>query len=86
MPGLIDAHVHLMMESIPLVVGLTSDIGYVTLVAARAAEKQLLRGFTSVRDLGGASIPLKMAIDQGLHDGPRIFHPSATISRNGRSW
>ena len=83
MPGLIDAHVHLMMESIPLVVGLTSDIGYVTLVAARAAEKQLLRGFTSVRDLGGASIPLKMAIDQGLHDGPRIFPSGATISQTG---
>lgn len=53
MPGLIDAHVHTMMESISLNSGLTSDISYVSLVAARAAEKQLLRGFTTVRDLGG---------------------------------
>ncbi len=83
MPGLIDAHVHTMMESIPLVAGLTSDIGYINLVAARAAEKQLLRGFTTVRDLGGASMSLKTAIDQGLHDGPRIYPSGATISQTG---
>jgi imidazolonepropionase-like amidohydrolase len=83
MPGLIDAHVHTMMESIPLMAGLTSDIGYVNLVAARAAEKQLLRGFTTVRDLGGASMSLKAAIDQGLHVGPRIYPSGATISQTG---
>lgn len=83
MPGLIDAHVHTMMESIPLATGLSSDISYVTLVAARAAEKQLLRGFTSVRDLGGASMSLKAAIDQGLHHGPRIYPSGATISQTG---
>lgn len=83
MPGLIDAHVHTMMESIPLMAGLTSDIGYITLVAARAAEKQLLRGFTSVRDLGGTAMSLKKAIDQGLHRGPRIYPSGATISQTG---
>ena len=83
MPGLIDAHVHTMMESIPVITGLTSDIGYVNLVAARAAEKQLLRGFTTVRDLGGASLSLKAAIDQGLHAGPRIYPSGATISQTG---
>jgi imidazolonepropionase-like amidohydrolase len=83
MPGLIDAHVHTMMESIPLMTGLTSDIGYVTLVAARAAEKQLLRGFTTVRDLGGASMSLKRAIDEGLHAGPRIYPSGATLSQTG---
>ena len=83
MPGLIDAHVHTMMESIPLLAGLTSDIGYINLVAARAAEKQLLRGFTTVRDMGGASMSLKAAIDQGLHNGPRIYPSGATISQTG---
>lgn len=83
MPGLIDAHVHTMMESIPLTKGLTADIGYVNLVAARAAEKQLLRGFTTVRDLGGASFGLKQAIDEGLHAGPRIFPSGAAISQTG---
>lgn len=83
MPGLIDAHVHTMMESIPLVKGLTADIGYTNLVAARAAEKQLLRGFTSVRDLGGASFSLKAAIDEGIAIGPRIYPSGATISQTG---
>ena len=83
MPGLIDAHVHTMMESIPLSAGLTSDISYVTLVAARAAANQLLRGFTTVRDVGGAAFSLKAAIDQGLHDGPRIYPSGATISQTG---
>lgn len=83
MPGLIDAHVHTTMESIPMIKGLTSDIGYVNLVAARAAEKQLLRGFTSVRDLGGASFSLKSAIDEGIAAGPRIYPSGATISQTG---
>ena len=83
MPGLIDAHVHTMMESITLMKGLTSDIGYLNLVAARAAEKQLQRGFTSVRDLGGASFSLKQAIDEGLVAGPRIYPSGATISQTG---
>jgi len=83
MPGLIDAHVHTTMESIPLMKGLTADIGYVNLVAAKAAEKQLLRGFTSVRDLGGASLSLKRAIDEGIATGPRIYPSGATISQTG---
>jgi imidazolonepropionase-like amidohydrolase len=81
MPGLIDAHVHTMFESIQMAVGLTSDIGYVNIVAAKAAENQLLRGFTSVRDLGGASFSLKRSIDEGLVRGPRIFPSGATISQ-----
>jgi len=83
MPGLIDAHVHTTMESLPLMKGLTSDIGYANLVAAKAAEKQLLRGFTSVRDLGGASYSLKKAIDEGIVPGPRIYPSGATLSQTG---
>lgn len=81
MPGLIDAHVHTMFESIAMAVGLSSDVGYVNLVAAKAAEAQLLRGFTAVRDLGGASFSLKRAIDEGYVKGPRIFPSGATISQ-----
>jgi imidazolonepropionase-like amidohydrolase len=81
MPGLIDAHVHTMFESIPMAVGLSSDVGYLNLVAAKAAEAQLLRGFTTVRDLGGASFNLKRAIDEGIVKGPRIFPSGATISQ-----
>jgi imidazolonepropionase-like amidohydrolase len=81
MPGLIDAHVHTMFESIQMAVGLSSDIGYLNLVAGKAAENQLLRGFTAVRDLGGASFNLKRAIDEGLVKGPRIYPSGATISQ-----
>jgi len=81
MPGLIDAHVHTMFESIQMAVGLSSDIGYVNIVAAKAAENQLLRGFTTVRDLGGASFSLKRSIDEGYVKGPRIFPSGATISQ-----
>jgi imidazolonepropionase-like amidohydrolase len=81
MPGLIDAHVHTMFESIDMAKGLSSDIGYVNLVAAHAAERQLLRGFTTVRDLGGSSFSLKRAIDEGYVNGPRIFPSGATISQ-----
>jgi imidazolonepropionase-like amidohydrolase len=81
MPGLIDAHAHTMLESIKLDVALKSESGYVTLVAARAAEKQLLRGFTTVRDVGGNCFALKRAIDEGITVGPRIFPSGALISQ-----
>ncbi|WP_194775337.1 metal-dependent hydrolase family protein [Pararhodonellum marinum] len=83
MPGLIDAHVHLLMESIPQQVAMSSDVAYINLFAVKSAENQLMRGFTSVRDLGGASISLKKAIDQGLVKGPRVYPSGATISQTG---
>lgn len=83
MPGMIDAHVHLTMESIPMQLAMVSDIGYINIVATDAAEKQLMRGFTSGRDMGGAVFSLKKAIDQGLVKGPRIYPSGATISQTG---
>lgn len=83
MPGLIDAHAHTMMDAIPLHIGLNSEIGYLNLFAAASAEKQLLRGFTTVRDVGGPSFSLKKAIDEGLVNGPRIYPSGATVSQTG---
>lgn len=83
MPGLIDAHTHLMFCSIPQVAALTNDAGYLNVVATRAAEDMLLRGFTSVRDLGGPVFGLKKAIDQGIVKGPRIWPCGAFISQTG---
>ena len=83
MPGLIDAHSHMMMDAMPIFELMASDIAYVNLFAAHSAEKQLLRGFTSVRDVGGASFGLKKAIDRGLVKGPRIYPSGATISQTG---
>lgn len=81
MPGLIDAHVHTMMESVSLQTGLTSEISYLALVAGKAAEAQLQRGFTTVRDVGGASFALKRAIDEGHIAGPRIYPSGGAISQ-----
>jgi imidazolonepropionase-like amidohydrolase len=83
MPGLIDAHVHLMLMSLPLATIATADIGYINLAAARAAEQMLMRGFTSVRDLGGPVFGLKRAIDAGLAAGPRIWPSGAFVSQTG---
>lgn len=81
MPGLIDAHWHTMMASVPMMDLMTADIGYITLAAAEEARRTLLRGFTSVRDMAGPSFGLKRAIDSGLNAGPRIWPSGAMISQ-----
>jgi imidazolonepropionase-like amidohydrolase len=83
MPGLIDAHTHLMFASVPQVVVLTSDIGFINLAAGKAATEMLMRGYTSVRDLGGPIFGLKRAVDTGLVAGPRIWPSGAFISQSG---
>lgn len=83
MPGLIDAHVHLIFATIPQVALLTADIGFVNIAAGKAAQDMLMRGFTSVRDAGGPTFGLKRAIDTGLVAGPRIWPSGAFISQTG---
>jgi imidazolonepropionase-like amidohydrolase len=81
MPGLIDAHVHMMMADTPMQVVLSADPNYLALTAGRGATATLMRGFTSVRDAGGPSFGLKRAIDDGILSGPRIWPSGATISQ-----
>ena len=81
MPGMIDAHVHLMMSSLPLTTLMTADIGYITILAAEEANRTLMRGFTSVRDMAGPSFSLKRSIDEGTTPGPRIWPSGAMISQ-----
>ena len=83
MPGLIDAHWHTMLAALPLQTAMTADIGYLYLLAAAEAERTLLRGFTTVRDMGGPAFALKRAIDEGVTPGPRIFPSGAMISQTG---
>jgi len=83
MPGLIDAHVHMMFNSLSATAMLVSDIGFVNLVSGKAATAMLMRGYTSVRDLGGPSFGLKKAIDMGILEGPRIWPSGAMISQSG---
>jgi imidazolonepropionase-like amidohydrolase len=81
MPGLIDAHWHMFMAATPPAVILTSDPGYLNLLAARQAEATLMRGFTTIRDMGGPVFGLKRAIDEGVTVGPRIYPSGAMISQ-----
>lgn len=83
MPGLIDAHAHIMFISLPQSALLTADVGFVNIAAAKAANDMLMRGFTSIRDLGGPSLGLKRAIDLGLATGLRIWPSGAMISQTG---
>jgi imidazolonepropionase-like amidohydrolase len=66
MPGLIDAHWHVFMAATPQTLLMTADSSYLHLLAARQAEATLMRGFTTVRDLGGPVFGLKRAIDEGV--------------------
>src|SRR5262245_8411730 len=71
MPGLIDAHWHALFAGMPLAELMTSDVDHIIQVAGTQAERTLMRGFTTVRDLGGPSFPLKKLIDAGQIAGPR---------------
>ncbi|MEE3099936.1 MAG: amidohydrolase family protein [Pseudomonadota bacterium] len=81
MPGLIDAHAHLIMGAIPMGVLMTGSQNYIQMRAARAAEEFLMRGFTTARDLAGPTFGLKQAIDEGYAVGPRIYPSGAMISQ-----
>ena len=81
MPGLIDAHWHAFMAATPQPLLMTADASYLHLLAARQAEATLMRGFTTVRNLGGPVFGLKRAIDEGVMIGPRIYPSGAFISQ-----
>jgi imidazolonepropionase-like amidohydrolase len=80
MPGLIDAHWHTMLVRPSPAAAISNDAGYSNLVAGVEATATLMRGFTTVRDLGGPCFGLKRAIDEGLIAGPRIYPSGAVIT------
>lgn len=83
MPGLIDAHFH--------AYGISLDVSKFdrmppTLLAhhgARMLEETLMRGFTTVRDAGGADYGLSRAVELGLIRGPRVFFAGKSLSQTG---
>ncbi|WP_110458332.1 metal-dependent hydrolase family protein [Shewanella algidipiscicola] len=83
MPGLIDAHTHLMLAGLPQQTLLLADQGFINIAAAKTASEMLQRGYTSVRDLGGPVFGLKLAIDKHITTGPRIWPSGAFISQTG---
>ena len=88
MPGLIDAHWHAMMVRSTPEQLLFGDVGFANLQAGAEATATLMRGFTTVRDMGGPSFSLKRAIDEGALPGPRIYPSGAmiTVTGGGNLW
>jgi len=83
MPGLIDAHWHAMLIRSNAVEAIVGDVGYNNIAAGVEATDTLMRGFTTVRDVGGPVFGLKTAIDSGIIAGPRIFPSGAVITVTG---
>ena len=80
MPGLIDAHWHAMLVRPTPAAAMAGDVGYTNLLAAAEATSTLMRGFTTVRDMGGPAFGLKRSIDEDLVAGPRIYPSGAVIT------
>lgn len=80
-PGLIDTHWHTTLVGVSQIAALTQDIGLVHLISGREAGNTLMRGFTTVRDVGGPAFGLKAAIDRDVVTGPRIFPSGGMLSQ-----
>jgi imidazolonepropionase-like amidohydrolase len=83
MPGMIDMHWHTLYAAVPMAVLMAGDPGFVFAASTAEAERTLLRGFTTVRDLGGPVFSFKQAIDTGVIPGPRIFPSGAMVTTTG---
>lgn len=83
LPGLIDAHVHVVAASHDLVGLAQQPASLVGAEASRIMRAMLHRGFTTVRDAAGADAGLQQAQQRGLYEGPRLFVAGQSISQTG---
>ncbi len=88
MPGLIDMHVHLTNEfsAATYLERFQLNPNDYAFRSVQFAEKTLLAGFTTVRDLGGASnvnVSLRNAVNSGLIIGPRIYTSGRSLATTG---
>jgi imidazolonepropionase-like amidohydrolase len=83
MPGLIDCHVHVTAATADLPAQTEWSPYYVTAHAARTLRGMLERGFTTVRDVGGADWGLAQAVDEGILAGPRLVFGGKALSQTG---
>jgi len=86
LPGLMDMHTHLSGESNPkrYMERFTMDLDDYAFRSIQYAEKTLLAGFTTVRDLGGpVNTSLRDAINKGYLSGPRIFSAGKSLATTG---
>lgn len=83
MPGLIDCHVHVVASSFNLGAVATLPNVFTMMRAIPIMRSMLDRGFTTVRDAGGADWSLAEAVRTGLVQGPRIFPSGKALSQTG---
>jgi imidazolonepropionase-like amidohydrolase len=81
MPGLIDCHIHICAKGSLAYPRVMPSL--VSAIAGKLLEDTLLRGFTTVRDAGGADHGHKLAVERGLFRGPRLFVAGNPISQTG---
>ena len=79
-PGIIDNHLHLMM-GVSQPEFFNGPFQYVTCMAVREMEDMLMRGVTTVRDVGGNVFGLRKAVNNGLLPGPRIYGSGGMIAQ-----
>ncbi len=82
-PGLIDAHVHVVAASHDLVSMALQPPSLVGAQSSQIMRDMLRRGFTTVRDAAGADYGLQEAVARGLYEGPRLFIAGFPISQTG---
>ncbi|RAI03207.1 amidohydrolase family protein [Acuticoccus sediminis] len=83
MPGLIDCHVHIMLAEVFISRLETMPLTLMTANAMAALRGMLDRGFTTVRDTGGADWGIKQAVEQGYCPGPRLFIAGRALGPTG---
>lgn len=83
MPGLIDAHVHVIAGQADLGAVAEASPSYVAAQASVHMRDMLRRGFTSVRDCGGADFGIAAAVEDGLWEGPRVHFGGKALSPTG---
>ena len=83
LPGLIDAHVHVVAASHDLVGLALQPPSLVTAQAGAIMRGMLQRGFTSVRDAAGADFGLQQAQQRGLFEGPRLYIAGFPVCQTG---
>src|SRR5690606_35150901 len=83
MPGLIDCHVHAVITTMDLAAMARRPTTLVANEARVVLEQMLRRGFTTVRDAGGADQGLALASERGLIRGPRLFFAGRVLSQTG---
>ena len=83
MPGLIDGHVHVIATKLDLGANAELPNSLVALRCANIMKAMLMRGFTTVRDLGGADEGLVQALNEGTIVGPRLIICGKALSQTG---